>query len=156
MATEQHEFTLPGADLPQPDADLRKRREAVVLAHTVAEIAWDIDGVLATFPRGGIYRIQAFEESPLIGEEAIKKGYFADLKAAFPNLDHDLHHVHHTPTAVILEAQARGKQEADYRGIPNLGKSIDAPVAVFFHFDGDVLVDETLYFDMATFQRQLG
>lgn len=155
MATEAHEFTLPGADLPQPDAELRKKREAVVLQHTVAEIAWDIDGVLATFPRGGVYRIQAFEEGPLIGEEAIKKGYFADLRAAFPDLEHDLHHVHHTPTAVILEAQARGKQHADWRGIPNRGKSIDAPVAVFFHFDGDVLIDETLYFDIATFQRQL-
>jgi ketosteroid isomerase-like protein len=154
MALES-EFVLPGADLPAPDADLRKRREAVVLAHTVAEIAWDLDGVFATFPRGPVYRIQAFEDSPFVGPEAIKKGYFAELQAAFPNMEHDLHHVHHTPTAVILEAQARGKQEADYRGIPNRGKSIDAPVVVIFHFDGDVLVDETLFFDFATFQRQL-
>ncbi|MFF2133708.1 hypothetical protein ACFVW1_52045 [Streptomyces olivochromogenes] len=87
-------------------------REAVVLQHTVAEIAWDIDGVLATFPRGGVYRIQAFEEGPLIGEEAIKKGYFADLKAAFPDLEHDLHHVHHTPTAVIL-GRARDLRRPD-------------------------------------------
>lgn len=36
MATEEHEFTLPGADLPQPDEELRKRREAVVIEHTVA------------------------------------------------------------------------------------------------------------------------
>ncbi len=111
-----------------PAARRRTAQEArggVVLQHTVAEIAWDIDGVLATFPRGGVYRIQAFEEGPLIGEEAIKKGYFADLKASLPDLEHELHHVHHTPTAVILEAQARGRQQADWRGIPNRGKSID-------------------------------
>ncbi|WP_331742260.1 nuclear transport factor 2 family protein (plasmid) [Streptomyces sp. NBC_00876] len=156
MATEEHGFTLPGADLPAPDADLRARREAVVAAHTIAETVWDIPGVMDTFPRGAVYRIQAFEESPFVGEDAIRKGYFDGMQEAFPNLEHELHHVHHTPTAVILEAQARGKQEADWRGIPNKGKSIDAPVAVFFHFDGDVLIDETLYFDVATFQRQLG
>ncbi|MFJ1809516.1 hypothetical protein [Streptomyces sp. NPDC088157] len=155
MATEEHEFTLPGADLPQPDEDLRKRREAVVIEHTVAEGAWDIDGVIATFPRGGVYRVIPFEESPLIGEEAIKKGYFAELQKAFPVADHSLFHVHHTPTAVIVEAQFRAKQEADWRGIPNRGKTVDTPVAIFFHFDGDVLIDETLYFDMATFARQL-
>ncbi len=154
MSNEHEEFTLPGADLPLPDAELRKRREAVVMEHTVAEVAWDIDGVLATFPRGGVYRVLPFEESPLIGKEAVY-GYFDELRAAFPNLDHDLHHVHHTATAVILEAQIRGTQEADWRGIPNKGKSIDAPVAVFFHFDGDVLIDETLYFDVSTFARQL-
>ncbi|MFC8147376.1 ester cyclase [Streptomyces paradoxus] len=153
--SEEHEFKLPGADLAQPDADLRKKREAVVMEHTIAEHAWDIDGVLATFPRGGVYRVMAYEESPFIGEKAIKEQYFAELKEAFPNPEHDLIHVHHTPTAVILEAQFRATQAADWRGIPNRGKSVDAPVAVFFHFDGDVLVDETLYFDMATFARQL-
>ncbi|MER6347586.1 ester cyclase [Streptomyces sp. NPDC001595] len=155
MATEEHEFHLPGADLPAPDEELRKKREAVVMEHTIAETVWDIDGVLATFPRGGVYRVMPFEEGPLIGEEAIKKGYFAELRTAFPELDHDLFHVHHTPTAVILEAQVRGEQKADWRGIPNRGKSVDAPVAVFFHFDGDVLIDETLYFDLDTFRRQL-
>ncbi|MEV5322012.1 nuclear transport factor 2 family protein [Streptomyces sp. NPDC052687] len=155
MSSEEHEFKLPGADLAQPDAELRKKREAVVMEHTIAEHAWDIDGVLATFPRGGVYRVMAYEESPFIGEQAIKEKYFAELREAFPHPEHDLLHVHHTPTAVILEAQFRAKQEADWRGIPNRGKSVDAPVAVFFHFDGDVLVDETLYFDMATFARQL-
>ena len=155
MASDEHGFTLPGADLPQPDADLRARREAVVIAHTIAETQWDIDGVFATFPRGPVYRVQAFEEGPLVGDAAIRKGYFDDMQQAFPHLEHDLHAVHHTPTAVILEAQARGRQEADWRGIPNRGKSIDAPVCVIFHFDGDVLIDETLYFDVATFQRQL-
>ncbi|GGJ51431.1 ester cyclase [Streptomyces brasiliensis] len=154
MASEQG-FTLPGADLPAPDADLRARREAVVIEHTIAETQWDIDGVFATFPRGPVYRVQAFEEGELVGPDAIRKGYFDDMQKAFPNLEHDVLHLHHTPTAVILEAWARGKQEADWRGIPNRGKSIDAPVLVIFHFDGDVLIDETLYFDIATFQRQL-
>ncbi|MFI1212490.1 nuclear transport factor 2 family protein [Streptomyces sp. NPDC020802] len=155
MATEEREFTLPGAHLPQPDEELRTRREAVVIEHTVAEGAGDIDAVLATFPRGGVYRVTAFEESPLIGEEAIKEGYFAALHKTFPVADHSLLHAHHTPTAVIVEAQFRARQEADWRGIPNRGKTVDAPVAIFFHFDGDVLIDKTLYFDMATFARQL-
>ncbi|MER6346517.1 nuclear transport factor 2 family protein [Streptomyces sp. NPDC001595] len=155
MTTGEHQFTLPGADLPQPDAELRKKREAVVMANTVAESIWDIDAVLATFPRGGVYRLVPFEEGPLVGEQAIKQGYFAELHQAFPRADHGLFHVHHTPTALIMEAQFRAKQEADWRGIPNRGKTVDAPIAVFFHFDGDVLVDKTLYFDMATFVRQL-
>jgi hypothetical protein len=155
MASNEHEFVLPGADLPQPDAELRKKREAVVMEHTIAESAWDIDGVLATFPRGGIYRVMPYEEGPFVGEKAIKEGYFAELQTAFPNPEHGLTHVHHTPTAVILEAQFRAKQEGEWRGIPNHGKTVDAALAVFFHFDGDVLIDETLYFDMATFTRQL-
>jgi hypothetical protein len=154
MASEEHEFALPGADLPQPDEELCKRRLAIVIEHTV-QGSWDIDRVIATFPRGGVYRIIPFEESPLIGEEAIKKGYFDDLQKAFPVAEHSLFHVHHTPTAVIVEARFRAKQEADWRGIPNRGKTMDAPLAIFFHFDGDVLIDKTMYFDMATIARQL-
>jgi ketosteroid isomerase-like protein len=155
MATEEHEFTLPGADLPQPDEELRKRREAVVVEHNAAEGAGDLDAVIATFPRGGVYRAIPFQESPLIGGEAIKNGYFAALREAFPVAEHSLLHVHHTPTAVVMEARFRARQEADWRGIPHRGKTVDAPVAVFFHFDGDVLTDKTLYFDLATFARQL-
>ena len=154
MTTEVHEFPLPGTELPQPDADLRKAREAVVIEHTIAEHAWDIDGVLATFPRGGVYKPTPYEEQPFIGEKPIKD-FFAELSGAFPNPDHNIAHVHHAQNAVILEARFIAKQEADYRGIPNRGKTVDAPIAIFFHFDGDVLIDETLYFDMATFARQL-
>ncbi len=54
-----------------------------------------------------------------------------------------------------MEAQFRAEQEADWRGIPHCGKTVDAPVAIPFHFDDDVLIEKTLRFDMATFARQL-
>ncbi|MEU4996450.1 ester cyclase [Streptomyces sp. NPDC021622] len=155
MSNDQHGgFELPGTSRPLPDEDLRKKREAVVIEHTIAEVAWDIDGVLATFPRGGVYKIIPFEEAPLVGEEAIK-GYFADMRTSFPDLDHDVFSVSHTADAIVMEAQINGTQVADWRGIPNKGKRMSLPVAVFFHFDGDVLLDETIYYDHATAIRQL-
>jgi len=158
MSTEltegQKEWIYPGVDLPLPDAELRKVREAVVMQEVAAEMSWDIDGIVASFPRGAVFRVQPFEETPLVGKEAIKN-YFDHLRNGFPDSIHDLHLVHHTATALIMEAQIRGPQAEEFRGIPSKGKSVDVPVAVFFHFDGEVLVDKTLYFDMSTFQRQL-
>jgi steroid delta-isomerase-like uncharacterized protein len=155
MSSDQFHFEFPGAAKELPDADLRKKREAVVLEHTMAEMVWDIDGVLATFPRGGVYRVLPFEESPLLGEKAIK-GYFDEIRQAFPDLEHEIHVTYHTSDALVMEASIKGTQAAEWRGIPSKGKSIDAPVAVFFHFDGDVLIDETIYFDLETLRRQLG
>lgn len=102
MAAEEHEFTLPGADLPPPDGQLRKRPRAVVTEHTVAEGARDTDAVIATFGRGGVYRVIPSEASPPTGEEAIRKGGFAELQKAFP----------------VVKAQLRAEQETDRRGIP--------------------------------------
>ncbi len=153
MGTENQEWELPGSSRPLPDLDLRKKREAVIMEHTLAEIKWDIDGVLATFPRGGIYRILPFEEQPLLGDDI--RGYFDDLRRGFPDVEHDVYQIFHASDALILEGAIKGTQEAEWRGIPSKGKRMECPVAVFFHFDGDVLIDETVYYDHATIVRQL-
>ncbi|WP_165985454.1 ester cyclase [Streptomyces sp. YIM 98790] len=153
-AAEAAELTLPGTDRPLPGAALRAARERTVLGHAMAQATGDVDGILAAFPRGVVYRILPFEEQPLVRPDQIR-GYLDGMREAFPDMEHRVAVVHHTADAVILEGAVAGTQAAEWRGIPSRGKRMEVPVAVFFHFDGDVLVDETIYYDHATAARQL-
>ncbi|SFD33590.1 ester cyclase [Streptomyces aidingensis] len=148
------DLALPGADRPLPDAGLRAARERVVLGHAMAQATGDVDGVLAAFPRGVVYRVLPFEEQPLVRPDQIR-GYLEEMARAFPDMEHGVSVVHHTADALILEGTVAGTQAADWRGIPSRGRRMEVPVAVFFHFDGDILVDETIYYDHATAARQL-
>lgn len=154
MNAPAQELEFPGADRPLPDAPLRAKREELIARHALAEFAQDVDGVLATFARGARYIMMPFDEVLLDGDEAVR-GYFDELHRAFPDMDHELIKFHHAPDAVFLEGRIAGTQAADWRGIPNRGKRMSLDVLTIFHFDGEVLVDETTYYDEATLAKQL-
>jgi predicted ester cyclase len=48
-----------------------------------------------------------------------------------------------------------GTQEKEWAGIPPRGKKMEILLACVFDFDGDKLMNETVYFDFATLTRQL-
>ncbi|MFJ3158945.1 ester cyclase [Streptomyces kanasensis] len=137
-------------------AELRRRREDTVIRNTLATVAEPPAGGPGTAggPAGGVCRVVPFEEQPLVGDDAVRR-HFDAMLAAFPDLAHEVLSIHHSADVVILEGRINGTQAADWQGIPNRGKRMELPVAVLSQFDGELLVDGTLYYDRAVAARQL-
>lgn len=133
--------------------DLNARREAVVHAHIAAEMAGNLDGVLATFPRGAVYDIVPLGVRH-DGNDAVRN-LLTGLLAGFPDLELKIEQLHHAQAAVIIEGRMTGTHQAAWGGMPAAGGQLDLRAAVVFHFDGDVLIDETVYYDHLTAVAQL-
>lgn len=131
----------------------RTAREAVVLAHIEAENTGNVDATIASFhaPRYNVIPMGAVSD----GEQAVRD-LIGGLLAAFPDFRFTVARMLHTDEAVVVEGVITGTHRADWGGMPALGHSMEVPCACIFDFDGDNLVNETVYFDFATLQRQLG
>jgi predicted ester cyclase len=88
------------------------------------------------------------------GETAVRE-LVAGLLGGFPDFHFEPEVIHHGDTAVIVEARMTGTHRAEWAGLKPHGKCMDIRVACVFDFDGALLVNETVYFDLATLQRQL-
>lgn len=126
---------------------LRKRREDMVIRYAAGTVS-------AGGPGTSVSRIVPFEGQPLVGDDVIRR-HFDSMLAAFPDLAHELRSIHHTADAVIVEGCFSGTQAADWQDIPNQGRRMVLPVAVFSQFDGELLIGATLYYDRAAAARQL-
>jgi steroid delta-isomerase-like uncharacterized protein len=135
------------------DADLRARREALVIEHMESENVHEFDVTLATFhhpryeivPTGDVYD----------GAEAVN-AYFQQTRRAFPDQRNELITLHHADDAVIIEFWLRGTHLGSFRGLPPTGRSFECKTVAVFVFEEDRLVCERAYFDSATILRQLG
>jgi steroid delta-isomerase-like uncharacterized protein len=137
-----------------PDRDLRERREAIVRRHMDAEMAGDLDATLATFDGEPEYDIAPLHQLHR-GDTAVRE-LLAHLLGAFPDLVLSIVVLRHTPDAVIIEGVMTGTHRGTYAGFPASGRSMDLRAAVFFLFDGDRLLRETVYYDELTLLTQLG
>jgi steroid delta-isomerase-like uncharacterized protein len=88
------------------------------------------------------------------GEEAVRQ-LVGGLVAAFPDFHFEIGKLHHADEAVIVEGMVTGTHKGDWAGIPARGRRMELPIACIFDFEGDRLINESLYFDFATLQRQL-
>lgn len=137
-----------------PNESLRRDRENVVAEHMTAEMAGDLDRTLATFAE-----VPEYDIVPLHGlrrGDSEVRELLGHLLGAFPDLTLEIVHLRHSPDAVIIEGVMRGTHHGHYAGIPASGLSMDLRAAVFFHFDGDRLTRETVYYDELTLLVQLG
>ncbi len=138
---------------PQPGADLRARREAVVREHMESENTHDFDTTIGTFshpryeivPTGDVYD----------GEEAVRR-YYEETRRAFPDQRNELVSLRHSEDAVIVEFDLLGTHRGPLRGLPPTGRDFRARMTAFFIFEGEQIVIERVYFDQATIMRQLG
>jgi len=73
----------------------------------------------------------------------------------FPDFTVEIVKTHHSDDAVILEVNMKGTHSGDWGGLKPTGKKMNVPVACIFEFDGDKLLCEKVYFDMATLMNQL-
>ncbi|HEX3152430.1 MAG TPA: ester cyclase [Gemmataceae bacterium] len=134
-------------------AELRARRDAVVRAHVDAENTANLDGTVASFhhPQYDVVPMGAVFDGAAAVQDLI-----GGLIRGFPDFHFDPTIVHHAEKAVIVEGRMTGTHRAEWAGISPKGKKLDMRLACVFNFDGDRLINETVYFDFATLQRQLG
>lgn len=130
----------------------RELREATVLAHVSAENGGDVAGTIASFhrPRYHILPMGAVSE----GEEAVRQ-LVTGLLTSFPDFHFEIVKLHHADDAVIAEGVMTGTHKADFAGLPAHGRQMQTPLVCIFDFEGDRLMNESVYFDFATLQRQL-
>lgn len=131
---------------------LRDRRTAIVREHIAAENAHDIPRAVATFHRPR-YEVAPFGV-PHEGAQAVHE-LLAGMFSAFPDFHVDTPRIHHADDAVIVEFVMTGTHRGDFAGIPPTGRRINLPLVGIFDFDGDRLMCEKVFFDMATLMRQL-
>ena len=135
------------------DDELRRKREATVREHMESENRLDFDATIGTFshpryeivPTGDVYD----------GEEEVR-GYFAETRRAFPDQSNELIALHHADDAVVVEIWVRGTHDGPLRTLPPTGRKFEVRTAAVFEFEGDRIVCERAYFDLATVLRQLG
>lgn len=134
-------------------ASLRQRREEMVRRHLDAENDGDIDAMIATFHRP---RYQVVPMDVVSDGEAAVRELVGQLVGGFPDFRCEPIVVHHADDAVIVEARMTGTHKKEWAGIAPRGGRMDVAIACVFDFEDDRLVNETVYFDFATLQRQLG
>ena len=139
--------------MPTVPTTARDRREAVVREHMDSENRHAFDVTLATFahPR---YEIIGTGEVYDGAEEV--SGYYAASRAAFPDQRNEVHAIHHTDEAVIVEFDLIGTHQGPLRGVPPTGRAFRCRMVALFFFEGERIVCERVYFDSATILRQLG
>lgn len=130
----------------------RDRRDATVLAHITAENAGDVEATIATFhhPRYNVLPMGAISE----GEEAVQE-LVSGLVGAFPDFHFEIAKLHRADDAVVVEGVITGTHKREWAGIPPRENKMEVPIVCIFDFDDDRLVNESVYFDFATLQRQL-
>jgi|tagenome__1003787_1003787.scaffolds.fasta_scaffold20773253_2 steroid delta-isomerase-like uncharacterized protein len=135
------------------DDELRRKRDATVREHMESENRHDFEATIGTFahPR---YELCATGDV-YDGEEEVR-AYFAETRRAFPDQRNELIELHHADDAVVAEVWVRGTHRGPLRGLPPTGREFACRGTAIFVFEGDKLVCERAYFDMATIMRQLG
>ena len=135
-------------------SDLQARRDAVVTVHIEAEaVQHDVAAVVATFKEphyevpslGGVFD----------GASAVD-GLVHALLEGFPDFWLKESRRHHADDAVIVECVFGGTQMGVFAGIAPTQRKMEVASALVFEFEGDGLVGERVYFDLATVLRQLG
>jgi steroid delta-isomerase-like uncharacterized protein len=135
------------------DPGLADRREAVVRSHMQHENDLDFDATLATFahPR---YELVATGEV-FDGPDEVR-GYYATSRAAFPDQRNEVREIHRADDAIIVEFDLMGTHLGPLRGVPATGRAFHCPMIAVFVFDGELIVNERVYFDATTMLAQLG
>ncbi|REF00035.1 ester cyclase [Thermomonospora umbrina] len=138
---------------PSAPHDLRARREAVVREHLDAENDLEFDRALHTFdhPRYELIATGQVFDGP---EEVME--YYRSTRSAFPDQRNENVVLRHAEDAVIVEFDLRGTHRGAYLGFEPTGREFTCRMAAVFEFEGDRMVCERVYFDLATIASQLG
>lgn len=135
---------------------LRQVREKIVRHHYEAENRHDVNALLATFsPTKVSDDVPAFGDGGRpIGVEAVRE-MWEGILAVFPDIHHEVLRLRHGDDFVLVEYVVSGTQKADWAGIPATGRSFAIRVTAVYEFEGEELVCERAYTDLADWTRQL-
>ena len=131
---------------------IRQRREEIVHQHVNAENNGDLDQMIASFhsPHYQVIPMGAIVD----GADAVRS-MFGDVLKGFPDFHFITLKLYHDENAVIVEGRMTGTHQGEFAGMTPKGRKMDIQAACIFDFDEDRLMNETVYFDFATLQRQL-
>ena len=138
------------------ETSLRRTREATVRRHYEAENRQDVDAMLATFSSSkASYDVPAFGDAGQRPDATSVREMWQDILAVFPDIHHEVLRLRHGDDFVLVEYRVTGTQQAEWAGIPATGRSFSSRVAAIYEFEGDQLVCERAYTDLADWARQL-
>jgi steroid delta-isomerase-like uncharacterized protein len=134
--------------------ELENRNAAILAAHIKAEIAFDIEGTLATLTDDCL-----FEDMPsgmrYTGKAEVRR-YYSQWWSAFGNVPSGSRR--HVPAgdSLIVETRFVGTHRGVFEGMAPTGRPIDLPVAIFIGFRDGLMSGERFYYDRATLLSQIG
>ena len=113
--------------------ELYQRIRAEWTAHSVAEDARNIPGLLATLTEDCVYEV--------VQEEAVWRGhdgatrFYTELLTAFPDIHFDLQQIVIGPQGVWEEAHVTGTHRADWLDHTATGRAVEFDVLIYFPWD---------------------
>ncbi len=128
-------------------------RVALVNEHMRLENAHDFAACIAKFGRP---RYEVLADGELFEGAAGVDRFLSENLRAFPDFRYEPSRVSPTPDAVLVEGIFTGTHDGPWRGLPATGRNVEFPMCLIFEFDGEVMVNEKIYFDLGTPLRQLG
>ena len=135
---------------------LRRVREATVRQHYEAENRHDVEATVATFSKEtASYDIPAFGEAGQPRGHAAVHDMWTDILTVFPDVHHEVERLRHGDDFILVEYRVSGTQQAEWAGIPARGHSFSIRAGAVYEFEGDELVCERVYTDLADWFRQL-
>ena len=135
------------------DEALRAKREEVCVAHMTAENAHDFERAIGLFAQP---RYELVATGEVYDGAAELDRLMQENVSAFPDFRFDLEKLHHADDAIVAEGVFRGTHEGTWRGLPATGRTVEFPMLIVFPFEGERMMGERLFFDLATALRQLG
>ncbi|HJR53829.1 MAG TPA: nuclear transport factor 2 family protein [Gemmatimonadota bacterium] len=102
-------------------------------AHSLAEDARDLDGLIATLTDDCVYEVVPTGHR-WEGHDGARSFYRA-LLGAFPDVKFELRDIVIGPQGVCEEARLSGTHERDWLEFPATGRAIDFQVVIFFPWD---------------------
>lgn len=128
--------------------------EHLFRAHRDAERERDFDGIMKTFADNCYLETIALG-SRSEGQAAARNAYVAYF-TAFPDLTPDDQGLAFGDGVLVSWGFLRGTSGGDWLGVPPSGKSFAVPFTNVATFEGEVMLGESIYFDLATLCEQAG
>lgn len=125
--------------------ELVARRTAVLDEHVAAENDDDVDRVIATFKHP---RYEIVPTGEIFDGEAGVREYYAQKAASRPRNRYEVLAAYHAQDAVVVEIRTTSLE-------PEPPYKIDLRSIAVFEFEGADLICERVYYDLATYQRQI-
>ncbi len=130
-------------------------RLAVLQDHLKAESEQDLDGLLDGFTADCFNDIACVPKR-FVGPKRVAERY-RKLWQSFPDFKVRVRRILAADKdCVVTENQWTGTHLGDFQGIPPTGRQVKVRALVIWHFRGDKLRGETVFFDVGSIAKQVG
>jgi steroid delta-isomerase-like uncharacterized protein len=132
---------------------LDPQNAAALQRHVAAEIAFDMEGTLATLTEDCVFEDLPCGETYRGREGA--RAYYREWWEAFGNVPSDSRLYVVAGDQLIVETRFVGVHRGRYRGTGPTGRPISLPLAIFIRFRDGLMAGERFYYDRATLLAQI-